>query len=111
MAPEIGAIVSKFKLGGRLVQRGCTGAHAHYAVMSETEMREVTVADGDAAAGGQQAVDRGQQAAEQGAGRYEADGCSLGHVGPLFVRCGGAPLRDLDRSYVYQMPVTTGLFA
>lgn len=52
---------------------------------SETETGKVAVADGDAAAGGQQAVDRSHQAAEQRAGGQEADGCSLGHVCPLFL--------------------------
>jgi hypothetical protein len=52
---------------------------------SETETGEVAVANGDAAAGGQKAVDRSHQAAEQGAGGQEADGCSLGHVCPLFL--------------------------
>src|SRR6266850_1234753 len=52
---------------------------------SETETGEVAVADGNAAAGGQQAVDGGHQTAEQGAGGQEADGCSLGHVCPLFL--------------------------
>lgn len=50
---------------------------------SETEIGEIAVADGDAAARGQKAVDGGHQAAEQGAGRKEADGCSLGHECPL----------------------------
>ena len=48
-------------------------------------MGEVAVADGDTAAGGEQAVDGGHQTAEQGAGGQEADGCSLGHVCPLFL--------------------------
>ena len=52
---------------------------------SEAETREVAVADGDTAAGGQEAVDRSHQTAEQGAGGQEADGCSLGHVCPLFL--------------------------
>ena len=51
----------------------------------ETEAGEVAVADGNAAAGGQQAVDGGHQTAEQGAGGQEADGRSLGHVCPLFL--------------------------
>ena len=77
---------------------------------SETETREVTVADGNAAAGGQQAVDGSHQTAEQGAGGQEADGCSLGHVCPLFlVRNHSAS--DLGTIYVYQMPATTDLFA
>ena len=42
-------------------------------------MREVAVANGNPAACGQQAVDGSHQAAEQGAGGQEADGCSLGH--------------------------------
>ena len=46
-------------------------------------MGEIAVANGDAAARGQQAVDRGHQAAEQRAGGKEADGCSLGHECPL----------------------------
>jgi len=52
---------------------------------SETEIGQVAVADGDAAAGGQQAVDGGHEAAEQGAGGHEADRCSLGHKCPLFL--------------------------
>lgn len=52
---------------------------------SETEMGQVAVADGNAAAGGQKAVDGRHQTAEQGAGGQKADGCSLGHVCPLFL--------------------------
>jgi hypothetical protein len=52
---------------------------------SETETGEVAVADGNAAAGGQKAVDGSHQTAEQGAGGQEADRCSLGHVCPLFL--------------------------
>jgi hypothetical protein len=48
-------------------------------------MGQVAVADGNAAAGGQKAVDGSHQTAEQGAGGQEADGCSLGHVCPLFL--------------------------
>ena len=74
-------------------------------------MGEVAVADGNAAAGGQKAVDGSHQTAEQGAGGQEADGCSLGHVCPLFFGRGTIPLRDLGTIYVYQMPATTDLFA
>ena len=56
-----------------------------YFLGSETETGEVAIADGNPAAGGQQTVDRGHQTAEQGAGGQEADGCSLGHVCPLFL--------------------------
>ena len=77
---------------------------------SEAETGEVAVTNGDAAARGQQAVDRGHQAAEQRAGGKKADGCSLGHECPLsevaeqfrFV---------MGTVYVYQIPETTGLFA
>ena len=48
-------------------------------------MGQVAVADGNAAGGGQQAVDGSHQTAEQGAGGQEADGCGLGHVRPLFL--------------------------
>ena len=78
---------------------------------SETETGEVAIADGNAAAGGQQAIDGSHQAAEQGAGGQEADGCSLGHVCPLFFGRGTIPLGDLATIYVYQMPATTDLFA
>jgi hypothetical protein len=78
---------------------------------SETEMGEVAIADGDTAAGGQQAVDGSHQTAEQGAGGQEADGCGLGHVCPLFFGRGTIPLGDLRAIYVYQMPDTTDLFA
>ena len=77
---------------------------------SETETGEVAVADGNAAAGRQKAVDGSHQAAEQGAGGQEADGCGLGHVCPLFL-VRNIPLGDLGTIYVYQMPATTGLFA
>src|SRR6185295_17348505 len=77
---------------------------------SEAKAGEVAVANGDAAARDQQAVDRGHQAAEQRAGGKEADGCSLEH---------GCPLSEVAERfrfvmgtiYVYQMPETTGLFA
>ena len=64
-----------------LLQASCAGSRAVLA--SETKTGEVTVANGDAAARGQEAVDRGHQAAEQRAGGQEADGCSLGHECPL----------------------------
>ena len=73
-------------------------------------MGEIAVADGNAAAGGQQAVDRSHQPAEQVGGGQEADRCSLGHGVPFSWR-GTIPLRDLGTIYVYQMPETTGLFA
>ena len=53
-------------------------------------MGQVAVADGNAAAGGQKAVDGSHQTAEQGAGGQEADGCSLGHVSPFL---GAEPFR------------------
>ena len=77
---------------------------------SEAETGEVAVANGDAAARGQQAVDRGHQAAEQRAGGQEADGCSLGHECPLSEVA--EQLRFvMGTIYVYQIPETTGLFA
>lgn len=78
---------------------------------SETEIGQVAIAHGDAAAGGQQSIDRGHQAAEQGAGGREADRCSLGHKRPLFLVA--EPFRFIISGaiYVYQMPETTGLFA
>ena len=82
-----------------------------YPLASETEGWKVAVAVGDAGAGHQQAVDRGHDAGEQRACGYEADGSSLGHLGPLYVKCGARPLRDLGSIYVYQMPVTTAMFA
>ena len=45
---------------------------------------KVAVADRDLRASHQKAVDGGHEAAEQGGGRYEADGSSLGHFCPLF---------------------------
>lgn len=78
---------------------------------SKTEMGQVTVPDGDAAAGDQQAIDGGHQAAEQGAGGQEVDRCSLGHKRPLFLAGGTIPPCDLGIDYVYQMPPTTDLFA
>ena len=64
-----------------LLQASYAGSRAVLA--SETKTGEVTVANGDAAARGQEEVDRGHQAAEQHAGGQEADGCSLGHECPL----------------------------
>ena len=77
---------------------------------SEAETGEVAVANGDTAARGQQAVDRGHQAAEQRAGGKKADGCSLGHECPL------SEVAEQFRFvmvtiYVYQIQETTGLFA
>ena len=70
---------------GRLVVYSRLLAETSYFQGSETETGEVAVADGNAAAGGQKAVDGSHQTAEQGAGGQEADGCSLGHVCPLFL--------------------------
>ena len=52
--------------------------------VSEAETGKVAVAIGDVGAGGQQAVDSGHQADEQGAGGHEADRGSLGHFVPFF---------------------------
>ena len=109
MAPEAGAIGSIHRGAARLVRSRQFRRNPVFEG-SETETGEVAVADGDAAAGGQEAVDRSHQTAEQGAGGQEADGCSLGHVCP-FSWCGTIPLHDLGTIYVYQMPATTGLFA
>ena len=50
----------------------------------DAETGEVAVTDRDLRALHQKAVDGGQQAAEQGGRRYEADGGGLGHFCPLF---------------------------
>lgn len=69
------------------------GAELPYFKGSEAEARHVAIADGDAAAFSQQAVDRSHQAGEQGGGRQEADRCSLGHgVSPFL---GAEPFRFL----------------
>ena len=83
MAPETGAMIQSAKAGAvRLIVR--VRRNPVFSG-SETETGEVAVADGNTAAGGQKAVDGGHQTAEQGAGGQEADGCSLGHVCPLFL--------------------------
>jgi len=83
-APETGAIGLKYqdRVGVRTISSSGTIPSV---LSSETETGEVAVADGDTAAGGQKAVDGSHQTAEQGAGGQEADGCSLGHVCPLFL--------------------------
>ena len=108
MAPETGAMIQSAKAEVSRLSVPVRGSAVFSG--SETEGWQVTVANRNAAAGGQQAVDGGHQAAEQGAGGQEADRCSLGHGVP-FSCCGTIPLRDLGVDYVYQMPVTTGLFA
>ena len=47
-------------------------------------MGQVAVAGRDLRAAHQETIDGGHQAAEQGAGGQEADGCSLGHFCSLF---------------------------
>ena len=82
MAPKIGAIGRKLNVGcGTETKAGFLKALDSQGL--ETEVRKVTIADGDARAGHQQAVDRRHQAAEQRAGRYQTDGSSLGHLCPL----------------------------
>jgi len=83
MAPETGAMIQSAKAG--VVRLIAPVRRNPVFSGSETETGEVAVADGNAAAGGQQAIDGSHQAAEQGAGGQEADGCSLGHVCPLFL--------------------------
>jgi hypothetical protein len=56
-----------------------------------------------AAARGQKAVDGGYQAAEQGAGGKEADGCSLGMDVP-FSEVAEQLRFAIKEIYVYQMP-------
>jgi hypothetical protein len=93
MAPETGAIATERFCGGPFAWKDFRSKTAYF-LGSETETGQVAIADGNAAAGGQQAVDGSHQAAEQGAGGQEADGCSLGHVVPFSWR-GTIPLRDL----------------
>lgn len=69
------------------------GAEVPYFKGSEAEARHVAIADGDAAAFSQQAVDRSHQAGEQGGGRQQADRCSLGHGMSPFL--GAEPFRFL----------------
>ena len=83
MAPETGAMIQSAKVKVSRLRVAVRGSAVFSG--SETEGGQVAVADGNAAAGGQQAVDGRHQAAEQGAGGQEADGCSLGHVCPLFL--------------------------
>src|SRR5882757_4568134 len=100
------------KVEFHLAFRSESGAAANaIPAASETEVGQVAVAVGDAGAGHQQAVDRGHHAGEQGVLGYEADGSSLGHGCPLLLRCGTVPPRHLGSIYVYQIPVTTDLFA
>src|SRR5688500_18228244 len=85
MAPETGAIDRNI---GGMSLRSVRGSARQMLrnKASETKIGEVAVADGDAAARGQKAVDRGHQAAEQGGGGKQADGCNLGHGCPLFLK-------------------------
>ena len=77
----------------------------------ETEVRKVAVADGDARAGHQQAVDGGHQAAEQGVLEGTRPMEAVLDICVPFPGCGTTPPRDLGTIYVYQIPETTGLFA
>ena len=70
--------------GGEIVLTGVARPNRTITVSGGQETA-FAVADGNAAAGGQKAVDGSHQTAEQGAGGQEADGCSLGHVCPLFL--------------------------
>src|ERR1700704_1501892 len=110
MAPKIGAIRQKLNFIWHSEAKAAR-PQTLYPLASETEVGQVAVAVGDAGTGHQQAVDRGHDAGEQRPGGYEADGSSLGHLGPLFLKRGAAPLRDLGSIYVYQIPVATDLFA
>ena len=83
MAPETGAMIQSAKAG--VVRLIAPVRRNPVFSGSETETGEIAVADGNAAAGGQQAIDGSHQTAEQGGGGQEADGCSLGHVCPLFL--------------------------
>src|SRR4051812_19068161 len=82
MAPKIGAIRQKYNFDRRS-QTKVVIAGTLDSQDSETEMREVAVANRDPRARHQQAVDGGHQPAEQGGRGYEADGSSLGHWCPL----------------------------
>lgn len=84
MAPEAGAI--KFRSSkARSFFGSRPFTESLYFQGLETKTGQVAVADGNAAAGGQQAVDRSHHAREQGGGGQEADRCSLGHGCPLFL--------------------------
>src|ERR1700710_644985 len=110
MAPKIGAIRQKSNFILRR-QAKPTLPQTLVPLASEAEVGQVAVTVGDAGAGHQQPVDGGDHAREQRAGGCEGDGSSLGHLGPLLLKRGTVPLRDLRSIYVYQIPVATDLFA
>ena len=110
MAPKIGAIRRKYNFSWRSEAKAAAPGKLD-SQGSEAEMWNVPVANGDACACHQRAVDRGQQAAEERVGGYEADGCSLGHGGPLFWLRSRFRFVDLGIIYVYQIPETIYLFA
>jgi hypothetical protein len=78
---------------------------------SEAERGELAVANRNAAARNQKAVDGSHQAAEQGTGGQEADGCSLGHECPFSEVAEEFRFRGTTIVYVYQIPPATTLFA
>ena len=82
MASKIEAIGQKYNFGW-VPETKATISGALDSQGSETETGKVAVAICDARARHQQAVDGGHQPTEQGAGRCEADGSSLGHWCPL----------------------------
>src|SRR6185312_8534235 len=70
---------------------------------SKTEVRNVAVANRDVRVDHQQAVDAGQQSAEQGDGGRKGDNCGLGHC-ELFWFCGQ---RWLSRCFQTDLMYTT----
>jgi hypothetical protein len=110
MAPKIEAIRRKSNFIWRWQAKAAL-PQTLYRLASETEAGQVAIAVGDAGAGHQQPVNGGHQAGEQRTGGYEVDESSLGHLGPLFLKRGAVPLRDLGSIYVYQIPAATDLFA
>jgi hypothetical protein len=67
--------------------------------VSEPEIRQVAVADGNPGARHQKAIDRGHQAAEQGVAGCQAKG-GIGHVCPLLmIGCSGALRSDHQTMY------------
>ena len=78
MAPKIGAIRPKYDFRPYAETKDAISETLDLQA-SKPEIGQVAVPDGGASTGHQDAIERGQEAAEQSGGWHEADGCSLGH--------------------------------
>src|SRR5437762_3281228 len=103
MAPKIGAIRPKYDFRPYAETKDAISETLDLQA-SKPEIGQVAVARGDAGAAHEQTIDRGNQAAEYGAGRRESRGNSIGHLVTSRKAAGGMDFRDLTVGETEHLP-------